>query len=64
MIDGQLNDKQPMYRFSDAELRALVAFFRQRPPIPDELYAFTVFAEQYLYRNLTIGEAEQLYGNR
>ena len=59
-----MNDEQPMYRFTDTELRALVSFFRQHPPLPDELYAFAVFAEKCLYRNLTIGEAEPLYGNR
>ena len=57
-----MNDEQPIYRFSDSELKALVSFFRQNLPLPDELYSFNVFAEKYLYRNLTIGEAEQLYG--
>ena len=59
-----MNDEQPIYRFSDSELKALVSFFRKKSPLPDELYSFNVFAEKYIYRNLTIGEAEQLYGNR
>ena len=59
-----MNEELPIYRFSDSELKALVAFFRQNSPLPDELYSFTVFAEKYIYRNLTIGEAEQLYADR
>ena len=59
-----MNDEQPVYQFSDSELKALISFFRKTPPLPDELYSFNVFAERYVYRNLTIGEAEQLYGNR
>ena len=56
-----MNDEQPIYRFSDSELKALVSFFRQNLPLPDELYSFNVFAEKCIYRNLTIGEAERLY---
>lgn len=59
-----MNDEQPIYRFSDSELKALVSFFRKNSPLPAELYSFNVFAEKYIYRSLTIGEAEQLYGNR
>ena len=59
-----MNDEQPVYQFSDSELKALVSFFRKNSPLPDELYSFNVFAEKYIYRSLTIGEAEQLYGNR
>ena len=59
-----MNDEQPIYRFSDSELKALVSSFRKNSPLPDELYSFNVFAEKYIYRSLTIGEAEQLYGNR
>lgn len=59
-----MNDEQPIYRFSDSELKALVSFFRKNSPLLDELYSFNVFAEKYIYRSLTIGEAEQLYGNR
>ena len=59
-----MNEELPIYRFSDSELKALVSFFRQNLPLPDELYSFNVFAEKYIYRNLTIGEAEQLYGGR
>ena len=59
-----MNEELPVYRFSDSELKALVAFFRQNSPLPDELYSFNVFAEKYIYRNLTIGEAEQLYGGQ
>lgn len=57
-----MNDEQPIYRFSDSELKALVSFFRQNLPLPDELYSFNVFAEKCIYRNLTIGEVERLYG--
>ena len=59
-----MNDEQPIYRFSDSELKALVSFFRKNSPLPDELYSLNAFAEKYIYRNLTIGEAEQLYGGR
>ena len=59
-----MSDEQPIYQFSDSELRALVSLFRKNLPLPDELYSFNVFAEKYIYRNLTIGEAEQLYGGR
>ena len=59
-----MNEELPVYRFTDSELRALALFFRQNLPLPDELYSFNAFAEKYIYRSLTIGEAEQLYGNR
>ena len=59
-----MNEELPIYRFSDSELKVLVSFFRKNPPLPDELYSFNAFAEKYIYRSLTIGEAEQLYGNR
>ena len=59
-----MNEELPIYRFTDSELRALALFFRQNLPLPDELYSFNAFAEKYIYRNLTIGEAEQLYGGR
>jgi hypothetical protein len=59
-----MSDDLPVYRFSDSELKVLVAFFRKNLPLPDELYSLNVFAEKYIYRNLTIGEAEQLYGGR
>ncbi|MGI5098595.1 hypothetical protein E4N70_07345 [Treponema vincentii] len=59
-----MNEELPVYRFTDSELRALALFFRQNLPLPDELYSFNAFAEKYIYRNLTIGEAEQLYSGR
>ena len=59
-----MNEDMPVYQFSDSELKALVSLFRENFPLPDELYSFNVFAEKYIYRNLTIGEAEQLYGGR
>ena len=59
-----MNEELPVYRFTDSELRALALFFRQNLPLPDELYSFNDFAEKYIYRNLTIGEAEQLYSGR
>ena len=59
-----MSDDLPIYQFSDSELRALVSLFRKNLPLPDELYSFNVFAEKYIYRNLTISEAEQLYGDR
>lgn len=59
-----MSEEPAVYRFSDRELKTLVAFFRQHAPLPDELYALNIFAEQYVYRNLTIGEAEQLYTDR
>ena len=59
-----MSDEQPIYQFSDSELRALVSLFRKNLPLPDELYSFNVFAEKYIYRNLTISEAERLYGGR
>ena len=59
-----MSDEQPIYQFSDSELRALVSLFRKNLPLPDELYSFNVFAEKYIYRNLTISEAEQLYGGQ
>ena len=59
-----MNDEQPIYRFSDSELKALISFFRKNLPLPDELYSLNVFAEKYIYRNLTIGEAEQFYADR
>jgi hypothetical protein len=59
-----MNEELSVYQFSDSELKALISFFRKNPPLPDELYSFNVFAERYVYRNLTIGEAEQLYGDR
>ncbi|UTC43623.1 hypothetical protein [Treponema sp. OMZ 857] len=59
-----MSDDLPIYQFSDSELKALVSFFRKSPPLPDELYSLNVFAEKYIYRNLTISEAEQLYGDR
>lgn len=59
-----MNEELPIYRFTDSELRALALFFRQNLPLPDELYSFNAFAEKYIYRNLTIGEAEQLYSGR
>lgn len=59
-----MSDEQPIYQFSDSELRALVSLFSKNLPLPDELYSFNVFAEKYIYRNLTISEAEQLYGGR
>lgn len=54
-------------RFIDFRIpnsKRLFLFFRKNSPLPDELYSFNVFAEKYIYRSLTIGEAEQLYGNR
>lgn len=30
-----MNDEQPVYQFSDSELKALIAFFRQHAPLPD-----------------------------
>ena len=59
-----MNEELSVYQFSDSELKALISFFRKNPPLPDELYSFNIFAERYVYRNLTIGEAEQLYGDR
>ena len=59
-----MSDEQPIYQFSDSELRALVSLFRKNLPLPDELYSFNVFAEKYIYRNLTISEAERLYGGQ
>ncbi|AIW90203.1 MULTISPECIES: hypothetical protein [unclassified Treponema] len=59
-----MSDDLPIYQFSDSELKALVSFFRKSPPLPNELYSLNVFAEKYIYRNLTISEAEQLYGDR
>ena len=59
-----MSDEQPIYQFSDSELRALVSLFRKNLPLPDELYSLNVFAEKYIYRNLTISEAERLYGGR
>ena len=59
-----MSDELPIYQFSDSELKALISFFRKNPPLPDELYSLNVFAEKYIYRNLTISEAEQLYGDR
>ena len=59
-----MSDDLPVYRFSDSELKLLVAFFIKNLPLPDELYSLNVFAEKYIYRNLTIGEVEQLYGGR
>lgn len=56
-----MNGEQPVYRFSDSELKALASLFRWDAPLPDELYAFTSFVEKYMYRTLTIGEAEQFY---
>ena len=60
-----MNEDQPLvYTFSASELKALVFFFRQNAPLPDELYPLNTFAENYIYRTLTIGEAEQFYTGR
>ncbi len=56
-----MSGDQPIYRFSDSELKALASFLRQNAPLSDELYAFSCFVEKYIYGTLTIGEAEQLY---
>lgn len=56
-----MTEKMPIYRFSENELMALVSFFRRHAPLPDELYTLNAAAEKYLYKNLTIGEAEALY---
>jgi len=59
-----MNEEPPVYRFSDSELRALLALFRRNGPLPDALYSLNAFAERQLYQSLTISEAEQLYAGR
>lgn len=57
-----MNEDQPLaYVFSDTELKTLASFFRRNAPLPDILYSFNGFIENYIYQNLTIDEAERVY---
>lgn len=56
-----MSGDQVPYHFSDSELKALAALFRQCNQLPDDLYMFNVFVEKYIYQNLTIAEAERFY---
>jgi len=57
-------DCSRVYTFSDSELKALASLFRRNAPVPDSLYALNTFVEKYIYRNLTIAEAERFYAGR
>ncbi|AIN94566.1 hypothetical protein [Treponema putidum] len=58
MIETEL----PSYIFSDDELKYLALYFRKNADsIPKVLERLSEFAESYVYRKMTIGEAEAFF---
>ncbi|MEL3907045.1 MAG: hypothetical protein P1P65_08505 [Treponema sp.] len=60
-----MSEQKPLsYTFSDSELKALAFVFRHITALPDCLYAFSSFAENYVYEKMTIDEAERFYAGQ
>lgn len=54
------NDTVLTYEFSKKEVEALLLLFRS-VSVPERLYKFQTSLDSYVYKNMTIEEAESLF---